>query len=149
MKIKTFFLLVALSLFVAAGSSYAQDKEQIKCKYVVKKLKLDKARAAKFSPICLNYFKELAAAKSQYKALKDKMKSSIKSGKLSDAQADQLMDAHWASDARETAVKKKYAEIFKQSIGAKMAFEAFDYASDSMKKMSGGSKKKSSDDDDE
>lgn len=128
---------------------YAQSKGQIKCGYVIKNLRLNKDQAAKFKPLLMNYINEMKAAKDTYDNLKDKYKPAIKSGKLTDGQAMQLLNTHWISDAKETAVKKKYTSIFVSCIGAKKTFEAFDYASDSMKKMKGGSKKSSSSDDDE
>ena len=78
--------------------------------------------------------------------IKDRYKASIKKGTLTDSQANQLLNAHWNSDALELAVKKKYTTIFTSCIGEKRTFLAFDYASDSMKKMKGETKKSSEDD---
>jgi Skp family chaperone for outer membrane proteins len=144
MKKLVFSLLVAMLPLMGVISASAQNKSQIKCGYVLKNLKLDKATAAKFKPLFMNYVNELKAAKDVYDNVKDKYKPAIKSGRLTDAQASQLLNAHWNSDARETAVKRKYTSVFTSCIGVRKTFEAFDYASDSMKKMKGG--KKSDDD---
>lgn len=141
MKLIKILLIAMLPLMGTVGIS-AQSKSQIKCSYVLKGLKLDKATAAKFKPLLVNYVNEMKAAKDVYDDVKDKLKPAIKSGKLTDAQANQLLNAHWNSDTRETAVKKKYTSIFISCIGAKKTFEAFDYASDSMKKMKGGKQSK-------
>jgi len=138
--------LIALLPVVGITNASAQTKEQIKSSYVLKNLRLDKNTASKFKPLFLNYLKEMKEAKDVYDNVKDKYKASIKKGTLSDSQADQLLNAHWNSDAREVAVKKKYTTIFTSCIGAKRTFLAFDYASDSMKKMKGETKKSSEDD---
>ena len=138
--------LIALLPVVGITNASAQTKEQIKSSYVLKNLRLDKNTASKFKPLFLNYLKEMKEAKDVYDNVKDKYKASIKKGTLSDSQADQLLNAHWNSDAREIAVKKKYTTIFTSCIGAKRTFLAFDYASDSMKKMKGETKKSSEDD---
>ena len=138
--------LIALLPVVGVISVSAQNKEQIKSSYVLKNLRLDKNTASKFKPLFLNYLKEMKVAKDTYDDLKDRYKASIKKGTLTDSQANQLLNAHWNSDACELAVKKKYTTIFTSCIGAKRTFLAFDYASDSMKKMKGESKKSSEND---
>jgi hypothetical protein len=127
----------------------AQSKGQIKCSYVIKNLRLNKDQNSKFKPLFMNYVNELKAAKDTYDNLKNKYKPLIKKGKLSEGQAAQLLNAHWNADEKETSVKKKYTSIFILCIGAKKTFEAFDYASDSMKKMKGSNKKSSKEDDEE
>lgn len=138
--------LIALLPVAGVISASAQNKEQIKSSYVLKNLRLDKNTASKFKPLFLNYLKEMKEAKDIYDNIKDRCKASIKKGTLSDSQAEQLLNAHWNSDARELAVKKKYTTIFTSCIGARRTFLVFDYASDSMKKMKGETKKSSEDD---
>lgn len=144
-----FPLMIALLSFCCSPFIHAQNKGEIKCNYVIKNLKLNKVQAAKFKPLFINYVNELKAAKSTYDNLKDKYKPAIKSGRLSQGQAIQLLNAHWNSDTKETAVKRKYSNIFISCIGAQKTYQAFDYASDSMKKMKGSKGKSSKDDDDE
>jgi len=145
MKLIMTFLIALLPVIGVLDAS-AENKEQIKSGYVLKNLRLDKTTEAKFKPLFLNYLKEMKEAKDVYDNVKDKYKAAIKKGNLTDNQAAQLLNAHWNSDAREIAIKKKYTTIFTPCIGVKRTFLAFDYASDSMKKMKGGTKKSSEDD---
>ena len=136
-------------LCMSATMASATSKEEMKCNYVVKNLHLKKEKAAAFRTVCLEYIKEHKAANDAYDNLKDKLKSKMKNGSLTESEANQLLNAHWNADAAEVTVRRKYTETFKRLIGAKKTLEAFDYVNDSMKKVKGENKKKDKDDDDE
>ena len=130
-------LLLLIATVLITGTAWAetsQQKVKLRYDYTLGKLKLSKEKKAEFAPVLLNFIKELQAAKDIYDNVKDKYKSAIKSKKLTQAQTQQLLNAHWQSDAQEAAVKKKYTPQFVRILGAK-AFYAFDYAGDSMKKI--------------
>lgn len=148
------YIPVLLFLLPIAVTSYGQSNTELRANYVVKELKLSKANAAKFKPTCLAYLKELKVAKSAYSTLKDKCKSAIKNGTLTNAQATLLIKNHIESDRKELVVKQKYYPLFCRVLSPKQAYYAFDYANDSMKKIKGqksnkDNKSKSSEGDDD
>lgn len=116
---------------MATGPLKAETtKEQQRCAYVMKQMKMAREGRTKFAPVFMAYQKELKAAKAGYNGLKDRLRSSIKGNRLTDAQARQLLDAHWASDEKELEVKRRYTNTFIRMVGAKAAFNVFRFAND-------------------
>jgi hypothetical protein len=157
MNMKKIFRCSAVLLFFLLLSvpSFGTNNTELRANYVIKELKLNKAMAAKFRPTCLAYLKELKVAKATYSSLKDKYKSAIKNGTLSNGQATALMKYHLDSDRKELTVKQKYYPLFCRILSAKQAYYAFGLANDSMKKVKGQKSQKdknaktADDDDDE
>src|SRR5574344_2603131 len=85
-------------LCMSATMASATSKEEMKCNYVVKNLHLNKEKAAAFRTVCLEYIKEHKAANDAYDNLKDKLKSKMKNGSLTESEANQLLNAHWRSE---------------------------------------------------
>ena len=104
MNNKLYHLLLCVCLCTLVHSVKAQSNEEIKTAYVIKNLKLNKKTADEFKPICLAYFNAMKVAKSENSALKTKYKQVIKSGQLTNSQAESLLKANWVSDKREIAV---------------------------------------------
>lgn len=131
--------LIALFLLMGfAVSTYAGEKLDKRYEYTMQKLKLDKATAAKFGPILRKYLEERKAAGDKYDVVKDKYKSNIKAGTLTDAQGKALMDAKLESETLELAAKKKYYAEFKKVLKGNKIYQAFDYANDKKSKIEQG-----------
>lgn len=137
---KRVILLFSLVAFMSAAGRqavYAQSGTELRHQYVMKHLKLDKATAEKFSPVCMEFLKEMKAAEAEYDKLKKKYKELEKNGTLTNAQAEQLLKAKFAKDEAELAVRRKYVDKFKAVLPMKKVYYAFDYANDKKSKVQG------------
>ena len=133
-------LIALTALFLLSGfvcTVSAGEKLEKRYEYTLRKLKLDKATAAKFGPVLHKYLEERKAAGDKYDELKDKYKSAIKAGTLTDAQGTALMEAKLEAETRELAAKKKYYPEFKKYLKGNKVYLAFDYANDKMSKIEG------------
>ncbi|MDD4759527.1 MAG: hypothetical protein WCR53_00760 [Bacteroidaceae bacterium] len=126
---KTAFVVI---LFLSLSSvAFAQStKDRWRCQHVVKGLKLDKELSAKFSPVFYAYLKDLHQAGDLYDNMKDKYKTQIDKHQLTLEQAQQLLDAHWNSDAKQVQVKQKYTQLFSKIIKLPYVYYAFKLSND-------------------
>ncbi len=76
------------------------------------------------------YYKEIAAAKADYKKLKDKYDDMRDAGKLTDAQCDLLFNAKIAQEKAELAVREKYYAKFKTVLSTAQAYQAIRLCND-------------------
>jgi len=105
--------------------------------YVLKNLGVNKEVRAKLQPLLLNYLKDKNVAGSEYDKLKERLKSRIKMGNLTEQQAQQLLDAKWKAAERELAVKKAYEKKFKTVLSVKKTYACFSLLNDKKSKILG------------
>lgn len=142
-------LAMAFSLTSTSDITAAPTKQQKRVAYAIKNLKLDATTAKTLQPILMSYLQELKAAQKPYDDLKDKYKTDIDKGTLTDKAATALLAAKWAAAKAETAVKEKYDKQFRTVLSAKKTWYCFDLLNDKMSKIDGTGSKKSADDDDD
>ena len=126
-------LLAALAATLAMAlpnEAAAQKKQALHTAYVMKNMRLDAATKAKFEPVLDAYYKEMAAAKADYKKLKDKYDDMRDAGKLTDAQCDQLFNGKLAQEKAELAVREKYYAKFKTVLSTAQAYLAIRLCND-------------------
>lgn len=135
------FLQISLLLLAVTipANAYAGDKatNAQRVKYVVKNLKLGKDVQAKIQPLLTSYLRDKDAAEAAYESLKDKYKSAIKSNKLSEQQAQQLLNAKWTAAEKELAVKRAYEKKFRTVLSAAKTYQCFDLLNDKNSKVLG------------
>lgn len=139
---------MACSLLLAGvtASYAAPTKQQKRVAYTLKNLKLDATTTKTLQPVLMDYLTELKAAQKPYDDLKDKYKTDIKNGTLTDRAASALLAAKWTAAKNEVTVKEKYEKKFLTIISAKKVWYCFDLLNDKMSKIEG---KASNSDDDE
>ena len=111
----------------------AQSKVEKRYAYTLKNLKLDKATETKFAPILKAYLKEKKEAGDIYDDVKDKYKSAVQAGTITDKQATLLLDAK----VKELEVRKKYTDEFKKVLKPKKVYYALDLANEKISKIDG------------
>lgn len=148
---KKICLSVLMTLMFTIVGTYdvmaAPTKQQKRVAYALKNLKLDAATSKALQPILLAYLTELKAAQKPYDDLKDKYKTDIDKGTLTDKVATALLTAKWNAAKAEVVVKQKYEAKFREHITAKKIWYCFDLLNDKMSKIEGS--KKSPQDNDE
>lgn len=143
-------LVMACTLLLAgATASYAAPtKQQKRVVYTLKNLKLDATTTKTLQPVLMDYLTELKAAQKPYDDLKEKYKTDIKNGTLTDKVAQALLTAKWTAARNEQVVKEKYEKKFLTIIPAKKVWYCFDLLNDKMSKIEGKASTSSDDDDD-
>ncbi len=133
MKIKTFLL----STLLAAGlwtmlptAASAQKKQGAHISYVLNNMRLDAQTKSKFEPLLKQYYTEIAAAKADYKKLKDKYDEMRDTGKLTDAQCDLLFNEKLKQERAELVVREKYYTEFKKVLNVRQAYQAIRLCND-------------------
>ncbi len=140
-------LLLLLSPF--ATLCHAQTSRDARMAYVLKNLGINADTQKKLKPLLQSYLADKKAASAEYSSQKDKLKSSIKNGTLTNDQASKLLTLKWDAEAKETAVKRKYTERFQTVLSAKKTYRCFTLLNDSKDKVQGKKKASAKDDDDE
>ena len=142
-------LVMACTLLLAgATASYAAPtKQQKRVVYTLKNLKLDATTTKTLQPVLMDYLTELKAAQKPYDDLKEKYKTDIKNGTLTDKVAQALLTAKWTAARNEQVVKEKYEKKFLTIIPAKKVWYCFDLLNDKMSKIEGKASTSSDDDD--
>lgn len=130
-KLLTVLLIAALMPMLSAAQSQ-KDKER--WAYVSTQMKLNKDAKAKVQPVFYNYMKELHAAKDIYDNAKNKLLSAIRKNKLTVAQANQLTNARWTSDAKVLEVRRAYTKKFSAVLTPQQVYYLFSFANDSKSK---------------
>ena len=132
---KKYLLMLALSGMLTGVPSHAQSSAQQSAhvSYVLKSLKLKGEDVTKCKPHLAAYYKELAAVKADYKALKTKYNVAENSSKLTPEQCDQLFESKQKQDAGELALKKKYYALLKTVLPVQKAYEATKLLGDKIK----------------
>jgi len=128
-------VFVAILFISLSNVSFAQStKDRWRCQHVVKGLKMSKELSEKFSPLFYAYLKELRQAGDLYDNMKDKYKAEIDKRQLTVEQAQQLLDAHWDSDAKQVQVRQKYTQLFSKVIKLPYVYYTFKLSNDKAQK---------------
>ncbi len=127
------FIALMLTLSVFSLNVTAQSKQDLHIAYVLKNAKLDKEHAAKLKPLLVAYYQDMAKAKANHKALKDKLKSKEDAGKLTAAEADQLFESKQKQEEAQIEVVKKHYPIFKTVLSAPTAYKVIKLCNDKVK----------------
>lgn len=122
------FVLLACACNVTVTAQSAKQAAHIN--YVLKNMKLDNATKAKFRPMLVQYYEDIASVKKDNKALKEKYKRADEAGKLTDAQCDQLFNSKQKQETDELAVRKKYYAQFKTVLSVQQAYKAIRLCND-------------------
>lgn len=136
-KLLTVLLIAALVPMLSAAQS---QKDKDRWAYVSTQMKLNKDVKAKVQPVFYSYMKELHAAKDIYDNAKNKLLSAIRKNKLTVAQANQLTNARWTSDAKVLEVRRNYTKKFSAVLTPQQVYYLFSYANDSKSKREDKSK---------
>lgn len=142
-------MVLVLSLCCATSTTAAPTKQQKRVAYTLKNLKVDAATSKVLQPLLMAYLTELKAAQKPYEDLKDKYKTDIEKGILTDKVATTLLTAKWAAAKAELSVKQKYQAKFMEHISAKKTWYCFDLLNDKMSKIEGNKGSKGSDDEED
>ncbi len=144
-------IIIALLLMLCPFASLcqAQANRDARVAYVLKNLGINADTQKKLKPLLQAYLADKKTAGAEYSAQKDKMKSAIKNGTLTNDQATKLLTLKWNAEAKETAVKRKYTEQFQTVLSAKKTYKCFTLLNDSKDKVMGKTKGKANDDDDD
>lgn len=137
-KILLATILFAVTFVASTQVSYAAPtKQQKRVAYTIKNLKLDASTTRTLQPMLMQYLTDLKAAQKPYDDLKEKYKTDIKNGTLTDKAANALLEAKWKSAKDEIAVKESYEKKFRTLLSAKKVFICFDLLNDKMSKIEG------------
>lgn len=132
-KIITLILLTCIlctfTLSVTAG-----EKQDKRVSYILSGIKVSKDKAQQLQPVVAEFVDRLHANKKKHDALKEKYAKAEEEGKLTDAQADELMQSKFAKDAAENQIRKTYYNRFKALIGAAKARKILSLSDDKLKK---------------
>ena len=148
-------LLICLffSTMLATNLSAANPtKAQKKIAYTIKGLKLNDTQKKSMQALLASYLDEIHKAKAKYSALKDKYKSAIDNGTITDKAAKAILDAKFEYEQAEVRIKLKYLPKFSEVIPTKKVLYCYSLINDKMSKIEGknsSSKSKSNDDDDD
>ena len=124
MKTKIIFMLVA-AFAVYSQSAFAQEKKRpdrekiqaMQCNQVVKALMLDDATAAKFTPIYLQYLKELRESR---------ISSSRKSKPIpTDAEVEKAIKDRFAQSRKMLDIREKYYDEFRKILSPKQIMKIY------------------------
>lgn len=130
-------LLALVMVFAMPHPALAGKKSDMKVAYVLKNLGVKRDVQAQLKPLLQSYLADKKTANKQYDEMKDRLKASIDNGTLTEKQAQQLLNAKWAADERELAVKRQYETKFKTVLSAKKTYLCFSLLNDSKSKMRG------------
>ena len=126
-------LLANVLLFCSMPAVAQTSKDRWRCQHVVKGIKMSSDLQTRFNPVFYAYLKEMHQAGDIYDNLKEKYQTQIDKRQLTNEQAQQLMDAHWTSDAKQVQIKQKYTDLFCKIIKAPYVYEVFRLANDKQK----------------
>lgn len=134
---------MVLALMMAIPMQAALSKKEVaRVNYVLKNLGVNKELQTKLKPMLEAYLQDVDKASATYDARKDKLKSSIKAGTLTNEEANELLRLKWEAAAREVNVKKSYEAKFKTVLTPKKTWRCFDLLNDKQSKVEGKQKVK-------
>lgn len=134
---KRFFLLLAALLCLTLAQ--AQRKQMARVNYIMEQMHFDRATASKVRPTVQAFVEALHTNKDKHDAVQDKYLAAEESGKLTDAQAEELMQSKFKKDAGELDIRRQYYARFKALVGAAKARRILALSNDKLSK--GGSSK--------
>jgi hypothetical protein len=107
--------------------------------YIMEQMHFDRATASKVRPTVQAFVEALHTNKDKHDAVQDKYLAAEESGKLTDAQAEELMQSKFKKDAGELDIRRQYYARFKALVGAAKARRIIALSNDKLSK--GGSSK--------
>lgn len=134
---KRFFLLLAALLCLTLAQ--AQKKQMARVNYIMEQMHFDRTTASKVRPTVQAFVEALHTNKDKHDAVQDKYLAAEESGKLTDAQAEELMQSKFRKDAGELDIRRQYYARFKALVGAAKARRIIALSNDKLSK--GGSSK--------
>lgn len=134
---KRFFLLLAALLCLTLAQ--AQKKQMARVNYIMEQMHFDRTTASKVRPTVQAFVEALHTNKDKHDAVQDKYLAAEESGKLTDAQAEELMQSKFKKDAGELDIRRQYYARFKALVGAAKARRILALSNDKLSK--GGSSK--------
>lgn len=134
---KRYFLLLAALLCLTLAQ--AQRKQMARVNYIMEQMHFDRATASKVRPTVQAFVEALHTNKDKHDAVQDKYLAAEESGKLTDAQAEELMQSKFRKDAGELDIRRQYYTRFKALVGAAKARRILALSNDKLSK--GGSSK--------
>jgi len=126
-------VIFGMILTMPALNIYAGEKDAAHISYIFKNMKLTSEEKAKVKPVLQAYYKEVSAAKSAHKALKEKYDAAEDAGKLSAAQCDELFESKQKQERAELDIRKAYYPKFKAILPAMKAYQLMKLANDKVK----------------
>lgn len=129
---KRFISIFALLLCLTTVS--AQSKQQLRVAYIIEQMKFDRATAAKVKPTITEFVEALHKNKDKHDEIQDKYAAAEKKGKLTDAQAEELMQSKFKKDAGELEIRRKYYASLKAIVGAVKARNIMALSNDKLSK---------------
>lgn len=134
---KRYFLLLAALLCLTLAQ--AQKKQMARVNYIMEQMHFDRTTASKVRPTVQAFVEALHTNKDKHDAVQDKYLAAEESGKLTDAQAEELMQSKFKKDAGELDIRRQYYARFKALVGAVKARRILALSNDKLSK--GGSSK--------
>ena len=131
---KRFFLLLAALLCLTLAQ--AQKKQMARVNYIMEQMHFDRATASKVRPTVQAFVEALHTNKDKHDAVQDKYLAAEESGKLTDAQAEELMQSKFRKDAGELDIRRQYYARFKALVGAAKARRIIALSNDKLSKGS-------------
>lgn len=129
---KRFISIFALLLCLTTVS--AQSKQQLRVAYILEQMKFDRATAAKVKPTIAEFVEALHKNKDKHDEIQDKYAAAEEKGKLTDAQAEELMQSKFKKDAGELEIRRKYYASLKAIVGAVKARNIMALSNDKLSK---------------
>lgn len=127
-------LLMTVFLCSLTQSVTAGEKQDKRLTYILSGIKLSKDKTAKVKPIIAEFVEKLHANKKQHDTIKDKYAQAEEADKLTDAEADELMQSKLRKDQEENNLRKVYYNKLKPVIGAASARKVISLSDDKLKK---------------
>lgn len=129
---KRFISIFALLLCLTTVS--AQSKQQLRVAYIIEQMKFDRATAAKVKPTITEFVEALHKNKDKHDEIQDKYAAAEEKGKLTEAQAEELMQSKFKKDAGELEIRRKYYASLKAIVGAVKARNIMALSNDKLSK---------------
>lgn len=127
-------ILLACLLCTFTQSVTAGEKQEKRVSYIISGIKVSKDKARQLQPVVAEFVDRLHANKKKHDALKEKYAKAEEDGRLTDAQADELMQSKFAKDTAENQIRKTYYDRFKALVGAAKARKILSLSDDKLKK---------------
>ena len=129
---KRFFLLLAALLCLTLAQ--AQKKQMARVNYIMEQMHFDRATASKVRPTVSAFVEALHDNKDKHDAVQDKYAAAEEKGRLTDAQAEELMQSKFKKDAGELEIRRKYYDSLKAIVGAVKARQILALSNDKLSK---------------
>ena len=127
-------LFLIASLFLCITAVQAQNKQAMRVQYIVTEMHFDKATLSRVRPTIEEFVEALHDNKDIHDTVQDKYLAAEESGRLTDAQAETLMQSKFKKDAGELEIRRKYYARLKAIVGAVKARQILALSNDKLNK---------------